>query len=73
VSEKANDEARAQTPPNYLGKVTIEQRRILQIPESFLGPLQTAIKSDAFSRFLKERYDMVREDFVGYVRQHLSK
>ncbi len=71
VSEKANADARAQTPPNYLVKLTLEQRRVLQIPESFLGPLQTPIKSDVFSTFLKNRYDIIRQDFIDYVRHHL--
>jgi hypothetical protein len=69
VSKKANDLAKAQTPPNYLTKLTVEERRVLQVPDSFLGPLSTPIRSDAFSAYLKDRYDMVREDFIDYVRQ----
>ena len=71
VSEQANSDARAQTPPNYLGKLTADQRRVLQIPESFLGPLQTPIKSEAFSAFFKDRYNMMREDLVAYVSKNL--
>src|SRR5262249_6767531 len=56
VSKKANSDAKAHTPPNYLGKLSVDQRRVLQIPESFLGPLQTPIKSEAFSAFLKDRH-----------------
>jgi hypothetical protein len=64
VSGKANADARAQTPPNYLCKLTAEERRELQIPESFLGPLVTPIKSDAFSSYLRSRYDLIRADFI---------
>jgi hypothetical protein len=71
VSEKANADARAQTPPNYLTKLTQPQRRVLQIPESFLGPLATPIQSAAFTAFLKERYDFFKTDFIDYVRQNL--
>jgi len=71
VSKKANAEARAQTPPNYLIKLTVEQRRVLQIPESFLGPLATPIKSDAFSAFLKDRYDLMKIDLIDHVRENL--
>jgi hypothetical protein len=71
VSKKANAEARAQTPPNYLAKLTPAQRRVLQIPESFLGPLETPIKSEAFGAFLKDRYALMREDFIEQVRQSL--
>lgn len=72
VSRKANLDARAQTPPNYLGKLTSAERRQLQIPESFLGPLETPITGEAFSAFLKDRYDLIRKDFIDYVRQGLS-
>lgn len=71
VSKKANADARAQTPPNYLIKLTAEQRRVLQIPESFLGPLETPIKSDAFGAFLKDRYDLMKRDFIEHVQQNL--
>jgi hypothetical protein len=71
VSAKANDDAKAQTPPNYLNKLTAGERRVLQIPESFLGPLQTPIKSEHFDAFLKSRYDLIRADFVGSVRDSL--
>jgi hypothetical protein len=39
VSKDANSEAKAQVPPNYLCLLTAHERRVLQIPESFLGPL----------------------------------
>ena len=71
VSKKANAEAKAQTPPNYLCKLTAAERRELQVPESFLGPLATPIKSDAFSAYLRDRYDMIRADFIEHVRQSL--
>lgn len=71
VSKKANGEARAQTPPNYLIKIDAQQRRVLQIPESFLGPLGTPIKSDAFSAFMKDRYNLMKDDFINHVRQNL--
>jgi hypothetical protein len=69
VSKKANVEAKAQTPPNYLCKLTAEERRQLQIPESFLGPLAIPITSDAFGSYLRDRYDLVRFDFVDHVRR----
>jgi hypothetical protein len=71
VSGKANADARAQTPPNYLCKLTAEERRELQIPESFLGPLATPIKSDAFSSYLRGRYDLIRADFIDHVRRSI--
>ncbi len=72
VSRKANLDARAQTPPSYLGKLTATERRQLQIPESFLGPLETPITGEVFSAFLKNRYEMTRQDFIDYIRQGLS-
>jgi hypothetical protein len=69
VSRQANSDAKAQTPPNYLGKLTHAERRQLQIPESFLGPLQTPIRSDDFIAFLKDRYSLIRQDFIDHVRQ----
>ncbi|MGO9238944.1 MAG: DUF262 domain-containing protein [Methylocella sp.] len=69
VSKKANADAKAQIPPNYLCKLTAEERRWLQIPESFLGPLATPIKADAFSAFLHGRYDLIRGDFIDHVRK----
>jgi hypothetical protein len=72
VSRQANVDARAQTPPNYLGKLTAAERRQLQIPESFLGPLTTPITGEAFSAFLKDRYEITKQDFIDYVRQGLS-
>ena len=71
VSKEANSIAKAQTPPNYLSRLTAEERRQLQIPETFLGPLETPIKSDAFSAFLRERYDLIKVDFLEYVRQNI--
>jgi hypothetical protein len=62
---------RAQTPPNYLCRLTAEERRRLQVSESFLGPLGTPIKRDAFSAYLRDRYDMIRADFINHVRQSL--
>ena len=38
VSKEANEKAKAQVPPNYLCQLTAEERRVLQIPESFLAP-----------------------------------
>jgi hypothetical protein len=73
VSKKANAEAKAQTPPNYLRKLTAAERRELQIPDSFLGPLATPIKSDPFSAYLRNRYDLIKTDFVEHVRQSLLK
>jgi hypothetical protein len=72
VSAKANLEARAQTPPSYLSKLTAAERRQLQIPESFLGPLTTPIAAEAFTAFLRDRYELVKEDFIDFVRQGLS-
>jgi hypothetical protein len=72
VSKKANLEARAQTPPSYLSKATPAQRRSLQIPDSFLASLQIPIKSEAFSAFLRDRYDIIRTDFIDFVRQNLE-
>jgi hypothetical protein len=69
VSQIANNDAKAQTPPNYLCKLTGQERRVLQVPESFLGPLPTPIKSDTFSGLLKERYDLIRTDFIEFVRR----
>jgi hypothetical protein len=71
VSKEANTNARAQTPPNYLSILTVAERRELQIPESFLGPLETPIKSDAFSAFLRDRYNLMRDDFIEHVRQNI--
>jgi len=71
VSKKANLEAKAQTPPNYLGKLSPEQRRVLEIPESFLGPLETPIKSEAFMGFLRDTYDLMRGDFIEEVHRKL--
>jgi hypothetical protein len=67
VSKKANTDAKAQIPPNYLCKLTAEERRWLQIPESFLGPLATPIKADAFSAYLHD-YDFIRQDFIDHIR-----
>jgi hypothetical protein len=72
VSRKANSDARAQTPPSYLGKLTKLERRQLQIPESFLGPLKTPITGEAFSAFLKDRYELTRKDFIDYVGHGVS-
>jgi hypothetical protein len=72
VSRKANSDARAQTPPSYLSKLTASERRQLQIPESFLGPLKTPIAAEEFSAFLKDRYALIRDDFIDSVRQGLS-
>jgi hypothetical protein len=72
VSRKANLDARAQIPPSYLGKLTAAERRQLQIPESFLGPLKAPITGEAFSAFLKDRYELTRRDFVDHVRQSLT-
>jgi hypothetical protein len=72
VSKAANSEARAQTPPNYLNKLAPQERRVLQIPDSFLGPLTTPIRSEEFSKFLKDRYDLMKEDFIDFVRTNLS-
>jgi hypothetical protein len=71
VSKKANDSAKAQTPPNYLNVLTAEERRILQIPTSFLGPLSTPIKSEAFSICLRDRYDMIKGDLIDHVQQSM--
>jgi hypothetical protein len=71
VSEKANTDAKAYPPPNYLCKLTAEERRVLQIPESFLGPLATPIKSDAFSAYLRNRYDLMKGDFIDHVRRSM--
>ena len=71
VSKQANAEAKAQTPPNYLRELTAEERRQLQIPESFLGPLATPIKSEPFSAYLRNRYDLIRDDFIEYVRRSM--
>jgi hypothetical protein len=73
VSRKANSDARAQTPPSYLIELTAEESRQLQIPESFRGPLKTPIAAEEFSTFLKDRYDLMREDFIGSVRRGLSE
>lgn len=72
VSKKANTEAKAQTPPNYLCKLTSAQRRELQIPESFLGPLAIPIKCEEFSAYLRDRYDLIRSDIISYVQRSLS-
>ena len=69
VSKDANAEARAQTPPNYLYELTADERRQLQIPESFLGPLATPIKSETFGAYLRNRYDLIRDDFIEHVRR----
>lgn len=71
VTKQANQEAKAQTPPNYLAKLSEQERRCLQIPDSFLGPLATPIQSEAFSKFLKDRYDLMRSDYIAYVRKFL--
>lgn len=71
VSKEANSQAKAQTPPNYLNKLTADERRQLEIPESFLGPLATPIKSDAFVAYMKERYELIRTDFIHHVRKNL--
>ncbi len=68
VSKEANSLAKAQTPPNYLSKLTSEERRRLQIPESFLGPLATPIKAEAFGSYLRDRYELIRKDFIDYIR-----
>ena len=71
VSKKANSDAKAQTPPSYLAKLTAEERRTLQIPESFLGPLATPIKSSAFIAFLQDRYKLIKEDLIEHVRRNV--
>lgn len=71
VSAEANDRAKAQTPPSYLSKLTKAERRILQIPESFITPLTIPITLEAFTLLLKQRYDMFRADFIDYVKANL--
>ena len=71
VSKDANASVKAQTPPSYLARLTPEDRRVLQIPESFMGPLATPIKSEKFTAFLKDRYDLMKIDFIDYVRQNI--
>ena len=71
VSKAANTAASAQTPPNYLNKLTADERRIIQVPESFLGPLEIPIKSEAFSAFLRDRYDLIKSDLIEFVRHNL--
>jgi hypothetical protein len=73
VSKKANMDAKAQTPPNYLNKLTAEARRVLQIPESFLGPLETPIKSESFCAFLRDRYNIMKQDFIDHVARNLGE
>jgi hypothetical protein len=53
--------------------LTAEESRQLQIPESIRGPLKTPIAAEEFSTFLKDRYDLMREDFIGSVRRGLSE
>lgn len=72
VSKKANSDAKALTPPSYLAKLTAEERRTLQIPESFLGPLATPIKSSAFIAFLQDRYKLIKEDLIEHVRRNVT-
>jgi hypothetical protein len=72
VSKDANDLAKAQVPPNYLYLLTAQERRVLQIPESFLGPLATPIASDAFAAYLRDRYDLIKEDFIDHVRRSVQ-
>lgn len=72
VSKDANLDARAKTPPSYLAQLTKTERRILQIPESFIEPLTTPITLEVFSRLLNDRYDLLREDFIEHVKSGLS-
>ena len=71
VSKKANSDAKAKTPPSYLATLTVDERRLLQIPESFMGPLEIPIRSEAFNVFLKDRYELMKHDFIGFVRDNL--
>lgn len=72
VSGTANSEAKAQTPPLYLGKLTPSQRRKLQIPESFMGPIPTPIPYDAIKAILKDRYELMRNDFLDHIDEALA-
>ena len=72
VSKEANNQAKAQVPPNYLDQLTADERRLLQIPESFLGPLAAPIRADAFTAYLRDRYDLIKQDFVDHVRRAIT-
>lgn len=72
VSRQANLDAKAKTPPSYLAGMTIQERRVLQLPESFIQPLPSPITQEAFSQLLKDRYDLLRTDFFDHVKTGFS-
>jgi hypothetical protein len=73
VSKQANNKAKALVPPNYLNELTADERRVLQVPDSFLGPLEAPIKSDAFAAYLRDRYDLIKADLVDHVRRSMMQ
>lgn len=73
VSKPANLEAKAKTPPVYLASMTATERRLLQLPESFTNNLTTPITQEVFSQLLKDRYELIRQDFLDYVKLGLSR
>lgn len=73
VSKPANLEAKAKTPPVYLASMTVTERRLLQLPESFTDNLTTPITQDVFSQLLKDRYELIRQDFLDYVKLGLAR
>ena len=72
VTKDANRTARAQVPPNYLGQIGVEDRRVLQIPDCFLGPLSTPISFHEISGYMEQRYNMVRNDMINEFRQSIQ-
>lgn len=72
VSKTANREAKAKVPPVYLQQISQTERRVLQIPEEFLGPLPTPIPFDHFSAYLCARYELFKSDFLAAVAKGLT-
>jgi hypothetical protein len=72
VSEEANRKADTTAPPNYLKDLTKNDRILLQIPDSFLEPLEVPISPTVFSSLLNDRYEMVKADFLAFVQEGLN-
>lgn len=67
VSYEANRQVGASSPPSYLGNLTKEQKQKLQIPDSFTEPISTPLKKSVFEGLLKDRYKLLRKDFIDHV------
>lgn len=72
VSKEANRDAKAKVPPVYLNQLSKPERRTLQIPEEFLGPLPTPIPFQDFNSYLNARYLLMKGDFIQCVKENLN-